>query len=328
MRKLRNMPLLFMVFLALFSSGACSLSPSAQETRYYPGKLRIEKGKNLSPREREVEARFAKYLENNTDEAMALYQAKFGKEINADHARELSRDYAPGGIEATDSQTKAARAAWSNAVHEPASALIKEIYRRRLSERAGPDELDWVVFTAGGTAAGKTTAIRSVPKIARVLKSAQIFYDSTLSSSPSSSERVHQALEAGKRVSIVYVHRDPVEAFVNGALSQPDRGGRTIPLEVFLGTHLGAPRVVLQLAQRYKNDPQVAISVIDNSRGRGKAVVADLDLVRRVAHQYSAAELRAKLNQALEEAYEKGKRGAEGGISESAYRAFKGQTFE
>jgi len=328
MRRLRNVPLPFLALFALINFGSCSVTQPTGEVSYYSGTLWIEKGKHLSPREREVEARFAQYLENNTDEAIALYQTRFGKEINADNARELSKDYAPGGIEATDPRTKAARALWSNAVHEPASALVKEIYRRKLREGAGPDQLDWVIFTAGGTAAGKTTAIKAVPAIAGIMQAAQIIYDSTLSSLPSSSIRIRQALEAGKKVSIIYVHRDPVEAFVNGSLSQPDRMGRTIPLEVFLGTHIGAPKVVLHLAEQYKGDPRVAIGVIDNSRGRGKAVVADLEFLRRVADKYSAAALRAKLNQALEEAYEQGKRGEEGGISETVYRAFKGTATE
>jgi hypothetical protein len=324
MRKVSNLPLLFVVVLALLGSWSCSLSQPGNEASYYPGNLRIEKGRHLSTKEREVEARFARYLEDHTEQAIARYQEQFGKEINTDNARELSKDYAPGGIEATDSQTKTARATWSNAVHEPASALVKEIYKRELKKPAGPRQLDWVVFTAGGTAAGKTTAIKAVPGVAKVVQAAQIIYDSTLSSLRSSPEKITQALEAGKKVSIIYVHRDPVEAFVNGSLSQPDRMGRTIPLEVFLGTYIGAPKVVLQLAGKYKGDPRVAISVIDNSRGRGKAVVADLDFLSRVADQYGAADLRAKLTQGLEDAYEKGKRGEKGGISETVYRAFKG----
>ncbi|HZD40743.1 MAG TPA: hypothetical protein VE131_08490, partial [Terriglobales bacterium] len=199
-----------------------------------------------------------------------------------------------------------------------------EIYRRKLEKPAGPNQLDRVVFTSGGTAAGKTTAITSVAKITNIVRSAQIVYDSTLSSWPSADQKITQALEAGKTVSIVHVYRDPVEAFVNGALSQPDRMGRVAPVEVFIQTHLGAPNVLLRLARKYRDEPRVAISVIDNSRGRGKAVVTDLDFVRRVAKKYTPEELRAKVIQALEDAHEKGKRREKGGISEAVYRAFKG----
>ena len=83
-----------------------ALSPFAgkagEDSGLYPGKLGIAKAKGLTPQEREIEARFAKYLEEHTDEAIAGYRAKYGKEINTDNARELSQDYAPGGMEADE----------------------------------------------------------------------------------------------------------------------------------------------------------------------------------------------------------------------------------
>ncbi len=324
MRTLRHLPLLCVIFLSLAGCRIVSASQSADETVYYDGELKIEKAKKLSPQEREVEARFARYLEDNTEEAIALYREKFGNVINADNVRELSKDYAPGGIEVNEPRTNAARGMWSNAVHEPASALVKEIYRRELKKRPGPDQLELVVFTAGGTAAGKSTAVKSSPKIAGIVQAAQIVYDSTLAGRRSAGERIEQALEAGKKVSIVFVYRDPLEAFVNGALGQVDRMGRTLPLEVYLQSHLGAPKVTLELAKKYRGDDRVAISVIDNSRGRGNAAVTDLEFLRRVSKKHAERELRAKLVAALEEAYEKGKRGEKGGISETVYRAFKG----
>lgn len=324
MRNFRQLPLLCVIFLSLAGCRIVSANQATDENGFYRGTLKIEKAKRLSPQEREVEARFAKYLEENTEEAIALYREKFGNVINADNARELSKDYAPGGIEVNEPQTNAARGMWSNAVHEPASALVKEIYLRELKKRPGPDQLELVVFTAGGTAAGKSTAVRSSPKIAGIVQAAQIVYDSTLAGRRSAGDRIKQALEAGKKVSIVFVYRDPLEAFVNGALGQVDRMGRTIPLEVYLQSHLGAPRVTLELAKKYRDDDRVAISVIDNSRGRGNAAVTDLEFLQRVSKKYTERGLRAKLTAALEDAYEKGKRREKGGISETVYRAFKG----
>ena len=322
MRKAWHAPLLLVLFLA--SVGACSLGQPEEELRYYHGRLRIEKNSNLSAKEREVESRFAQYLEENTEKAIVLYRRQFGNVINADNARELSKDYAPGGIEVDDPQTNAARGTWSNAVHEPSSALVKEIYRRELSKRPRPDQLDLVVFTAGGAAAGKSTALKGAPDIVNIVKLAQIVYDSTLSGWKSANDRIVQALEAGKKVSIVFVYRDPLEAFVNGALAQIDRMGRIVPIDVFLRTHTGSASVVLRLAAMYESDPRVAISVIDNSRGRGNAAVTDLEFLRRISNKYTAQSLRAKLIGALEDAYEKGKRGERGGITEAVYRAFKG----
>lgn len=324
MKRMRKTALLVGLLLALIASPFLPRSFSAEEADYYPGKLRIRKASNLSKEEREVEARFARYLEEQTEKAITRYKEKFNKEINTDNARELSADYAPGGIDATDAKSKEARSTWSNAVHEPASALVKELYRRELLRPAPTDQRNHVVFTAGGPAAGKTTAIRGALPLAKLVAQAQIIYDTTLSTLPTAIGRISQALNAGKTVSIVYVHRDPVEAFINGVLPQTDRLGRIVPLEVFQRLHLEAPKVQLQIADHYKNDPRVGVSVIDNSRGRGKAAVADHEFLKRAASRYTPESLRAKLHEALEEAYEKGKKGQEGGVSEAVYRAVKG----
>lgn len=304
---------------------ACSLTKAEQEEpNSYPGKLAITKAKNLSPHGREIEARFAAYLESHTDEAIAKYRKQYGKEINTDNARELSPDYAPGGMEAEDAATRAARAQWSSAVHEPSSAFTKEIFRRVLQEAPAKNERNQVVFTAGGAGVGKTTSIHQVAALEQAVAAAQIVYDTTLSSLKSSLDRVAQALQAGKDVSIIYVYRDPIESFAGGALPRAERNGRTLPLDAYIDTHLGAPEVLLKIADLYKDNPHLAIAVIDNSRGRGGAVVADLKFVRSIAGKYTREELKTKLVRALEDAYAKGKRGEKDGISEIIYRGFKG----
>jgi Zeta toxin len=181
-----------------------------------------------------------------------------------------------------------------------------------------------VVFTAGGAGVGKTTSIHQVPGLERAVAAAQIVYDTTLSGFKSSQERIAQALAAGKEVSIVYVYRDPVESFVGGALPRAEKNGRTLPLDAYIETHLGAPEVLLKIADMYKDDKRLEIAVIDNSRGRGGAALSDLKFVRAVARKYTREELKTKLVQALEDAHEKGRRGEKDGISEIIYRGFKG----
>jgi hypothetical protein len=301
-----------------------SFGPAKADDAVYPGRLGIAKAKNLSPRQREVEAKFAAYLENHTDEAIARYREKYGKEINTDNARELSPDYAPGGMDAEDAASRAARAQFSAAVHEPSSALAKEIYRRELQKTPKASERNQVMFTGGGAGAGKTTSIHQVAALERAVDVSQIVVDTTLSSLRSSMERIKQALDAGKEVSVIYVYRDPIESFVGGVLPRADRNGRTLPLDAYIETHLGAPEVLLKVAEAFKGDKRVEIAVIDNSRGRGAAALSDLNFVRQVAGKYTREELKAKLARALEDAYEKGKRGEKEGISEIIYRGFKG----
>ncbi|MGH7488857.1 MAG: hypothetical protein ACREMY_25130, partial [bacterium] len=115
-----------------------------------------------------------------------------------------------------------------------------------------------------------------------------------------------------------------VDSLTGGALPRAEKNGRTLPLEAFLDTHLGAPEVLLKIAETYKGDKRVEIAVIDNSRGRGQAALADMNFFRAVAAKYTRQDLMAKLKRALEEAHEKGKRGEKDGVSEIIYRGFKG----
>jgi len=297
---------------------------AAEDPGIYPGKLRIAKAKNLSPEQREVEARFAVYLEARTDEAIARYVERYGKEINTDNVRELSSDYAPGGMDAEDSVTVAARTRWGDAVHEPASALTREIFRRALTKGSAPDRRKQVVFTAGGAGVGKTTSIRNVADLVHAVEAAEIVYDTILSSFRSSVERITQALDAGHMVSIIFVYRDPIDSFVGGMLPRAKTIGRTLPLEIFLNSHMGAIESFPRIVEKYKDDHRVAIAVIDNSRGAGDGTVANLEFVKNMARKYSREDLKAKLLRALEDAYEEGKKGGKNGISESIYRAIKG----
>jgi hypothetical protein len=314
-------PAALLILWALF---LLSVVLAAEEPGIYPGKLRIAKAKNLSPEQREVEARFAAYLEASTDEAVARYVERYGKEINTDNVRELSSDYAPGGMEAEDSATVAARTRWGDAVHEPASALTREIFRRALTKGSAPDRRKQVVFTAGGAGVGKTTSIRKLADLAHAVEAAEIVYDTILSSFRSSVERITQALDAGHMVSIIFVYRDPIDSFVGGMLPRAKRIGRTLPLEIFLNSHMGAIESFPRIVENYKDDRRVAVAVIDNSRGAGDGTVADLEFVKNMARKYSREDLKTKLLRALEDAYEEGKKGGKNGISENIYRAIKG----
>ena len=312
------------LLLALAVIFSLSVTQGAEESASYPGKLGIAKAKNLSVEERQVEARFAKYLEEYTDEAVKRYTGKYGKEINTDNVRELSTDYAPGGPDAEDPATRLARTKWSAAVQEPSSAFAKEIYRRALQKTPAPDQRKQVVFTAGGAGVGKTTSIQLIAGLSRAVDAAEMIYDTTLSNLKSSMDRVEQAVAAGRMVSIIFVYRDPIDSFVGGVLPRAEKMGRTLPLDVFLDTHIGAANVLEKIAAAYRGNDRVAIAVIDNSRGRGNAAPSDIGFVKSAAGKYRREELKAKLSAALDEAYEKGKRGEKDGISEVVYKATKG----
>lgn len=238
----------------------------------------------------------------------ALTESQGGVVLNTDTARELSPEYLADRTRSAD-------------VHEAASDTVKMLYERKLAEPT-PAGLDPVVmFTAGGTGAGKTTGLQA---IGNAMGRPEIIYDTNMNTLASAVQKVEQALQAGRDVRIAYVYRDPVEALTAGAIPRAQRQarefgtGRTVPLQEHARTHAGVRGVMEALAERYAGDKRVEIVPIDNSRGKGKAAIAsslaDLPKVDQNG-------LYERLNQALEEA-----RAA--GLDERTYRGFAGQAAE
>lgn len=224
-----------------------------------------------------------------------------GKILNVDMARELSPEYAAD-------RTRSAE------VHEPASEFIKKLYAEKLQEPPKPGETNSVLFTAGGSGAGKSTAIENVPKVQQLADQAQIVYDSNFTNADSASAKIEQALAANKAVSIAYVYRDPVESLVQGALPRAERMGRTVPVEELAKNHPGSFDTVQQLIEKYHDNPNVQFFPIDNSLGRGKAVESTMESID--GKRYTASE--EELRHATETEY------AEGRISRKTYEGTLG----
>lgn len=168
----------------------------------------IPKASGLNESERRIAERFGEWLSLNSDEARAQYEALNiprvakslgGRMLSTDIARELSEDYRKDR-------------SLSGAVNEPASWFIKQLYEQRVKE-APPGET--VIFTAGGTGAGKTTSL-SHPDLRPLINSALLVYDTNMRSLSSAIDKIEKALAAGNDVAIVYVHRDVVDALVHG----------------------------------------------------------------------------------------------------------------
>jgi hypothetical protein len=254
----------------------------------------------LTPEERAIETRFGEQLKSNTDQAVEEYRNRFGNVINTDNARELSQDY-------QNDRTQ------SLAVHEPASAITKEVYRRALQEPVPEGKENDVVFTAGGSGAGKTSAVSKNEGLKSIVDKAQIVYDTNMNSYSSAKSKIDQALEAGKNVAIIYVHRDPMNALIGqpgmgGALSraakmaEKEGTGRTVPLTEFTKTHVGSRDVVQRIANEYGSNPKVSILSIDN-KGPGRHELVPLTSFPK----YTYNELHGRLQTALREEHAAGR---------------------
>jgi hypothetical protein len=250
-----------------------------------------------------IEERFSKQIKKDLDAAMRQYAAlsdsKGGKVINADLVRELSPDYLADRSRA-------------GAVHEPASMLTKEIFKRALAESKPGGE---VVFAAGGAGSGKSVGLNALGI------ENQIVYDGTLSKFENAKKLIDQALDAKQTARIVYTYRDPAEAFKKGALSRSMREerdfgtGRTVPIAAFVEGHKGARETLGKLMEHYGKDERVKFTIFDNSRGPGEARMVELaDLPQR---DYNG--LREELLPILEE------QRSSGAISEPVYRGTRGQ---
>lgn len=217
-----------------------------------------------------------------------LQDSMGGRVLNTDVARELSPDYLAD-------RTRSAP------VHEPASQFVKRLYAEKLAKPT-PEGLDnTVMFTAGGTGAGKTTGLDAA--IGKAGTNPEIIYDTNMNTLASAEQKIKQALDAGRKVHILYVYRDPVDALVNGALPRAERQalrhgtGRTVPLGEHAKTHLGVRGVIDALAEKYRGDDRVRIDAYDNSHGRGNGRFAALEDIPRIDENGLHERLQAALDQ-------------------------------
>ena len=254
-----------------------------------------------------IEQEYFGRLQNDYPGLVAQYQqlaeSDEGRTLNTDVARELSEHYRADRTKSAD-------------VHEPSSAFVKQYFADRLAQPTPKGREPIVVFTAGGTGAGKTSGMEVMKNVDKRLSKAELLYDTNMNTFESADKKIKQALGAKREVDIVYTYRDPVEALENGALKRAKRmeeekgTGRTVPLSEHARTHIGARQVIEQLAAKYRNNPNVRIRVIDNSLGPGKAKLSTLDKLPKVNEN----EIRKGLRDALERAKKSGS------ISERIYR--------
>jgi hypothetical protein len=254
-----------------------------------------------------IEQEYFNQIATNYPGLIAQYQqlegSDQGRTINTDLARELSPHYRADRTKSAD-------------VHEPSSALMKQLYAEKLSQPTPKGRDATVIFTAGGTGAGKSTGMDEVKKINKKAGNAELTYDTNMNKFESADKKIQQALDAKRKVSIIYTYRDPIEALEKGALTRSSRmekemgTGRTVPISEHLKTHVGARMTIEQIAKKYRNNGKVQITVVDNSRGKGNAMLSSLDKLPKINEN----ETRKGLRDALERAKKSG------AISDAIYR--------
>lgn len=256
-----------------------------------------------------IEARYFDRLVKDYEGLKAEYallpDSKGGKVLNTDTARELSPDYLADRTKSAD-------------VHEPSSAFIKRVFAERLAQPTPAGQDPVVIFTAGGTGAGKSSGLEGLRQADPRINRAELEYDTNMNKYSSAKEKVDQVLKSGRQAQVYFTFRNPAEALDQGALTRAMGQeaaygtGRTVPITEHLNTHIGSRDVMERLQKEFGDNPNFRLTVIDNSRGRGNAVLSSLDKLPKLDEN----KVRDELRQTLEKAR------AEKRISEKIYRGF------
>lgn len=273
---------------------------------------KIHLDSSLKGEDANIQGRFAKQIERNPEKAITDYgklpETMGGKFVSADIARELSPDY-------LKDRTR------SSAVQEPASELAKEMFSRQLTRPLKKSEVPGVIFTSGGTGAGKTSGLEAAMKMDPKITRARAFYDSNLASLDSAVRRIEAVKKSGNQAHVLHTYREPVQAWTDGVLKRATKQenkfgtGRTVPMDVHAATHANSNRVIHALASRYAGDDQVKITVVDNSHGKGGARVIPVEQLPVLDYNT----IRSKLNDATESEHVAGR------ISDATYRGVRGE---
>jgi len=213
----------------------------------------FERAKGLTSQGRKIEDKAFKMIEEDEPGLIQKYNEMFGsKVVNTDNARKLFTSAGYVGKNAAD-------------VQEPSSYMAKKLFTKALQN---PEKN--VVFTAGGSGSGKTTAINRF--LGKIEDNSAAVLDSNLSSYSSAVKKIKEAKDAGKIIKIAYVYREPVDSFVNGVVKRGvdnvSEMGRIVPIKTVADNHKGSLEVVKRLYREATPAEKNNFTFIDNSLGK------------------------------------------------------------
>jgi hypothetical protein len=218
----------------------------------------------LTPAQRTAQAEAMHRVYEDFDNLYDEYWKKFpGKVIDADKVKELFPTYLkdPG--------------LYANSVHNSSSVAAQLIYERSLS-RLKPGQT--VAFRAGGPASGKSSTLSLMGD------EATLVYDTMMAHPTHNIMHVNRALKQGAKVEIYYVHR-PLESAVVGALERSHNGRRrVVPVRSLAQNHLKSQQAFFKTYERYRGNPRVNLTIIDNSGKMGEHTRMSIDALRRQAY--------------------------------------------
>ena len=246
----------------------------------------FERAKNLSSADRKIEDAAFKKIESQQGVILKDYARKNGKYVNADNMRSI---FVKEGYNGTNAA----------AVQEPVSYLAKQAFTNSLK-----NEGKYATYSSGMSGAGKTTALKQIPRFGKIESKSSVVLDSNLSNLNSALKKFAEAEKAGKKNIVFYTYRELMDGLVNGVIKRmienPSEMGRIVPTKIIAENAPGSLKVAQELQNRgYK------VYVVDNSLGKNKAKLSSFDEILKKA-DYSG-DLKIKLDNKVKQLYGEGK---------------------
>jgi hypothetical protein len=246
--------------------------------------------------ERAVRKAVVAQVEANPERYLTEYTRQFGNILNADNAATLFSEYNQNP------------AKYRVAVHPAAQWIGDELFRRALKETV-PAGKNSVVFTAGGNASGKSTAI----DVAEAGEGFHVVLDSTFSNAEHARRLIDDALTAGQAISILYINR-PLGDALKAMIERASTDGRVVTIDQLINSQRAAAETVRGLWKEFAQDPRFTFIFLYNS-AEGNTSETGVEAV--IPQDYT--ESRRILNELLDAEYQAGR------IPEAAYRRIRGR---
>jgi hypothetical protein len=147
---------------------------------------------------------------------------------------------------------------YKNSREHPAEYLTHRILTEYLKTNRGQRN-NTVLFTSGGCGSGKTTLLKEL----KLCNEYSIICDTVLSDTNYSYNIVKNTLKHNYYVQVIYVHRDPLDAFMNGVVARIKKNEQDIQtLETCLETYFLCLDTILYLT---KVMPNISVWFVDKN---------------------------------------------------------------
>src|SRR5258708_34738650 len=125
-----------------------------------------------------------------------------------------------------------------------------------------------------------------MPETRALMMKSQIVFETLLRYEERGTAVIDEALKAGKRLGVIYVHRS-IEAAAVGALVRAKSNKRIYPIDKLSSGHYEAQRTVLSLQLKYAGNDRVGFLVLDNSGDLYQTKLAPVNLLEQHSVKYS-----------------------------------------